>query len=139
MSRRTDDMIPLADCVDGATYVLRARNFRVGVYDAVKHSFRGLRTKFDDVFLDLEYHHEAGGTAVPIRKLDLGIDLPGDVFRILPQLLQAEEGYGLLRAVGDRLPGTNLFDLAEQAALDAEILHLRLHLLLVKLTKGNAP
>lgn len=70
--RRPDETIPLDSCVHGHAYRLRARNFRVGVYDSGEKGFLGVRTKWGSQFLDTEYHYDASegfGTACPLEDL----------------------------------------------------------------------
>lgn len=72
-------MIPLKDCKKGYVYKIRARNFRVAVFDG-KFGFIGIRQKFNDRYLFTEYHHEIGppfGTVIPKEKLEA--HYPGDM------------------------------------------------------------
>lgn len=74
-------MIPMSECVEWRVYRVRARNFSYAVYigsDAIRHGrFLGLRKKFGDTFLFIEFHDETGpphGTVIPLE--DTGIDVP---------------------------------------------------------------
>lgn len=54
----------------GCAYELHARNLRIGIWTGYR--FSGIRTKFNDVFIDTEEHYDDGpphGTAKPLRKL----------------------------------------------------------------------
>lgn len=82
-----------AELVDRGVYRVYARNIGVGVWDAGRGGFTGIRTKFGCRFLDTEYHWDTGlngdiglGTAKPIRQLE--IQLPAGI------------------PLGDTLPGT---------------------------------
>jgi hypothetical protein len=73
------NFIPLKDCVKGRVYRLHARNLHIGVFDG-RDGFIGIRTKFDDRFLDTEYSGERGAyfaTALAVE--DLGVDVPPGV------------------------------------------------------------
>ena len=78
--------IPMAECVDHAVYRVRTRNLDpFCVYDARKRGFVGIRTKFTERFLDVEYHHEASsrhGTARPSERVDavVPVGLPLDEY-----------------------------------------------------------
>ena len=64
----------ISECVKGRLYKIRARNFRLGVYDG-NEGFIGLREKFGSVFLDTEYHYDQGpphGTVTDI--VDAGVN-----------------------------------------------------------------
>jgi hypothetical protein len=54
------------DLIHGGIYTLRSRNLRIGVWNAERKSFVGIRTKFGSRFLDCETHWDAGGTATPM-------------------------------------------------------------------------
>lgn len=67
---------PMDECVKGRIYRIRARNFRLGVYDGAG-GFIGIREKFGQLFLDTEYHWDADklhGTVAAAE--DTGIDVP---------------------------------------------------------------
>jgi len=66
-----------AACLDRHVYRLRSRNLAVGVYSAKRDGFIGIRTKFGDQYLDVEYLRH---TAWPIE--DIGV---------LPEGIEAEE------------------------------------------------
>lgn len=63
----------MTDMVDQGLYLVHARNFSLGVYQANKQAFDGIRYKFGDRFIDTEYHWDTGephGTAKPYRLLE---------------------------------------------------------------------
>lgn len=65
--------IQLSKCVDQKLYVIKARNFSLGVFDVEKGAFHGFREKFDRLYVDDENHWDQGspyGTAIPIQELD---------------------------------------------------------------------
>lgn len=73
------NFIPLKDCVKGRVYRLHSRNLRIGVFDGCD-GFIGIRTKFDDRFLDTEYSGERGSyfaTAAAVEDLD--VDVPPEI------------------------------------------------------------
>lgn len=88
------DRILLEDCLNRHVYRLCSRNLGVGVYDAARLGFIGIREKFGERYLFLEYHWDYGGgpygTANPLE--DLGL---------LPRRIQAKES----SAVVDRETG----------------------------------
>jgi hypothetical protein len=77
---KTNDCIPVGDCVDRHVYRIRSRNLRIGVFCAKEKGFLGIRTKFNDRYVFTEYHYDNGppyGTVCPLE--DLGLVLPDDV------------------------------------------------------------
>ena len=74
-------MIPLKDCKKGYFYRVEARNFQVGIFNG-DTGFIGIRNKFNNDFLDTEYHWDTGapfGTVHPMKELGLyGTDLGDD-------------------------------------------------------------
>lgn len=65
--------IPLDQCQHGKLYHIKARNFRLGIYNEPKREFIGIRTKFGSRYLFGEYHWDQGpphGTVKPIAKLE---------------------------------------------------------------------
>ena len=56
------------DCKVNNIYTLHSRNLKFGVFTS-SGTFIGLRTKFEDVFLDQELHWDRGGTAKPLEYL----------------------------------------------------------------------
>lgn len=65
--------IPIADTVADGLYLVHARNFSLGIYQAAKKEFAGIRYKFGDRFIDNEDHWDTGephGTAKPYRLLE---------------------------------------------------------------------
>jgi hypothetical protein len=80
--------IPLSDCKHGWLYKIQSRNLIMGVFNEEKSRFVGIRGKFDQRFLFVEYHWDTGppfGTVkpleclepCPIRNLDEYIETPG--------------------------------------------------------------
>lgn len=64
--------IPLDECEDGFLYKLSSRNLGMGVYCSSTQAFIGIRTKYEERFLDNELHWDNGpphGTAKPLEKL----------------------------------------------------------------------
>jgi hypothetical protein len=65
----TNKFIPILDCKLGYIYTLNSRNLNFGVFTS-QNTFIGLRTKFDDTFLDHELHYDRGGTAMPLLEIE---------------------------------------------------------------------
>lgn len=66
------DFLPIAECEHGWLYHIKARNFRLGIYNEPKKEFIGIRTKFGSRYLAGEDHWDTGepfGTVKPIAKL----------------------------------------------------------------------
>jgi len=66
------DYFPLAYCLHGHVYRLSSRNLGLGVYDAERKGFIGIRSKFGDRFLFMEEHTDVGppyGTAYPTARV----------------------------------------------------------------------
>lgn len=64
----------------GRAYLILSRNLVAGFWDEVRQGFTGVREKFGDRYLFMEYHWDTGGsygTAKPYKALDLY--LPEDV------------------------------------------------------------
>lgn len=57
--------LALENCKVGNIYILNSRNLEFGVFTHAG-TFIGLRTKFENVFLDKELHVDHGGTARPL-------------------------------------------------------------------------
>lgn len=57
--------IAFYNCKVGNVYILNSRNLEFGVFTGAG-TFIGLRTKFEDIFLDQELHVDRGGTARPL-------------------------------------------------------------------------
>lgn len=68
-------MIPISECIKGHVYKVKARNFRVAVFDG-KVGFTGIRTKFGQRFLDTELHWDADETHGTCRPLEPIESLP---------------------------------------------------------------
>jgi hypothetical protein len=65
------------ECIKRRVYKLRSRNLSYGVWNG-KDGFIGIRTKFGDKFLDIEFHWDVGHGTV-MDAVDTGIDVPGDI------------------------------------------------------------
>lgn len=79
--------IPVEQLEDRAVYIIYCRNLYVGVWDVEHCGFLGVREKFGDKYLFMEYHWEKGppyGTARAYRKLDL----------VIPPEIHITEGLG---------------------------------------------
>jgi hypothetical protein len=59
-------------------YRIRARNFHLGVYDEKRKGFIGIRLKFHDRFLDVEYHNHTAFCEEHICEVPADIDLDDD-------------------------------------------------------------
>ncbi|MBA3679110.1 hypothetical protein H0W80_02880 [Candidatus Saccharibacteria bacterium] len=65
--------IPVSVCQHGYLYRIIAHNFQFGVYIALEEGFVGVREKFGNTDLQIEYHYESGapfGTALPFSRLE---------------------------------------------------------------------
>lgn len=63
-------MISAEKCEHRRLYKINSRNLSYGVYDAKKRGFIGIRTKFSDRYLFMEYHWDNGppfGTVKPLE------------------------------------------------------------------------
>jgi hypothetical protein len=62
-----DSWIPLEECEDGKLYLINARNFQYGIFNAEKKGFEGARFKWHPpCFIDIEYHWDVKGSAKPM-------------------------------------------------------------------------
>lgn len=71
--KKVDKYLKVDELEEGAFYWVTGRNIRVAQWITTKKGlvFEGPRTKFNQVFLDAEYHWDEGppfGTCRPIRK-----------------------------------------------------------------------
>src|SRR4051812_35585114 len=75
----TAEYIKIPDLLDRRLYRVYARNLRLGVYNAERTEFWGLRTKFGNQYPDPEYHwdHPHHATCKPFELLEDSI--PRDV------------------------------------------------------------
>lgn len=67
------EYIPLAQCKDHYTYIIRSRNLIVGVFRESTGGFMGIREKFGSEYLFEEFHYDTGapfGTVRPVRVLE---------------------------------------------------------------------
>lgn len=63
-------MIPVQECIDRGTYIIKGRNIVVGVFLRERNAFIGIRRKWGNVFLDEEFHYDNGlpyGTVEPLK------------------------------------------------------------------------
>lgn len=66
-------MIPLEKCRHGWTYEIHSRNLIVGVFNAEKKGFVGIREKFGSRYLFTEFHYDTGapyGTVHPEKEIE---------------------------------------------------------------------
>lgn len=73
MLRNFKEYIPLSSCKDGYIYKILARNGYVGIFSSKDFSFTLSRIKFNQNFLDKEYHWDTGephGTVKPVEELE---------------------------------------------------------------------
>lgn len=66
-------MIPLTQCRHRYLYRIGSRNLSLGVFDRGQNGFVGIREKFDDLYLFVEYHWDCGppyGTVNPLEELE---------------------------------------------------------------------
>ncbi len=78
--------IPLDQCADRRVYRLFSRNLTVGVFNAKRRGFIGIREKLGHKYLFMEYHVDTGppyGTVRPTSVLDM----------VLPAAIQVVESY----------------------------------------------
>lgn len=65
----TDDgYMKMEELIQGGAYRIRSRNLAYGVWDAGRQGFVGIREKFNNEYLDTEFHYDTGapyGTARP--------------------------------------------------------------------------
>jgi calcineurin-like phosphoesterase family protein len=76
--RNAANNIPDAECVDGTTYWISARNGQIGVYNRKTQGFMLVRNKFGHEFVDTEFHWDLlnihgtplRGTVRPLQRLE---------------------------------------------------------------------
>ena len=61
-------MIPIDECKKNYVYKVMARNFQVAIFDGIG-GFIGIRRKFGDRYLAVEYHWDLKGTVHPIEEI----------------------------------------------------------------------
>lgn len=80
LSERKDTLPPIEKLIKNRVYKIQSRNLSYGVWNwngFEPNSFTGIRTKFNDRFLDCEIHYDADdhfGTVTDA--VDTGIDVP---------------------------------------------------------------
>lgn len=74
--------LTIDNLTDRRLYEVQARNFRIAVWSAKNEGFIGIREKFGQTYLDIEYHwdHQGWGTVHPLK--DLGVTVPDDILLI---------------------------------------------------------
>lgn len=81
------DFLPESELEDRRVYEIRSRNLTHGVWVAEKHGFIGIRQKFNDLYLFMEYHYDHDpyvGTVRPVRPLDVVVPDDIDLMERLP-------------------------------------------------------
>ena len=77
--RPSAKIAPPEQLVNGRIYKLRCRNLDYGVWCADKEAFIGIREKFWNYYLDLEYHWNASFTfGTVFDAVDAGVDVPNE-------------------------------------------------------------
>ena len=76
--RHRDYYIPIPECKARWVYRIDGRNIKFGVFDPKHSSFIGIRTKWDDRFLDDENHWDCPtfATVMPLEALE---EIPEDI------------------------------------------------------------
>lgn len=64
------EYIPLSDCKHGWLYKIKSRNLIMGVFREDKKGFVGIREKFDQQFLFVEYHWDTGPPFGTVKLLE---------------------------------------------------------------------
>lgn len=80
-SGTSEARVPVEDLVHGKVYRISARNFGIGVWNAERKAFIGVRTKWGSRYLFPEYEWDSGGslgTAWARNPLE-GVELPDGV------------------------------------------------------------
>lgn len=78
---RSKTLPRIDECIKGRVYKLRSRNLSYGIWNG-KDGFVGIRTKFGDRFLDIEFHWDVGHGTV-MDAVDTGIDIPNDISTVM--------------------------------------------------------
>jgi len=77
--KELEEYLPMNLLKNWFLYQIDARNTCVGIWDNSQMGFHYRRCKFNDVFLDVEYHYDIGtvnpdmernGTAKPIKEIE---------------------------------------------------------------------
>lgn len=75
-AKQTANRIPIKDLVKGNLYKIGSRNLTLGVYDG-DCGFIGIREKFNQRYLDTEYHWDYDGPFGTVYSIsDAGIKTP---------------------------------------------------------------
>lgn len=64
------DWLGVHELVHGGAYRIRSRNLTHGVWCEKREGFVGIREKFGDLFLFMEYHHDTGGSFGTVRPFE---------------------------------------------------------------------
>jgi hypothetical protein len=64
--------ISIGDCIHGHVYLLQSRNLVIGAWDSEKEGFAGIREKFGNRFIFVEYHWDCPSFATARPLEDLG-------------------------------------------------------------------
>lgn len=72
-------MIPKSECKDRRLYRIHSRNLTFGVYRASVGGFLGLRRKFDNTYIFIEFHHENEKFGTVRPEEELADELPADI------------------------------------------------------------
>ncbi len=78
----SDPRTQMVDCVAGGLYRVRCRNSNCGIWLPEQNGFQIARTKFEDTYIFVETHIDAGGTARPYEMLDWLSPDAGDTERL---------------------------------------------------------
>lgn len=76
MTEEQSPIIPLSECEDRRVYRIHSRNLKFGAFDVRKGGFVGIREKFGERYLFVEFHHDTGppfGTVRPKEALEVVI------------------------------------------------------------------
>ena len=68
-----EEYIPLSECKDRHLYKIVSRNLTLGVFNAERKGFIGIREKFGGCYLFMEFHWDTGapyGTVSPLKELE---------------------------------------------------------------------
>lgn len=71
-------------------YRLRARNLKFGVFDETRQGFVGVREKFGELFLDVEYRGQAVYAVEDLGELPSGVGV-SDTKKLMTHILRVED------------------------------------------------
>lgn len=81
--------IKLEDCKDGNLYKINSRNLSLGIFIKEENGFVGIRQKFGQRYLFIEYHWDTGAPYGTVKPQN---DLGGTPFGVLPKAVEFGEG-----------------------------------------------